>query len=159
MASIPYMPFYIADYLADAAYLSTLEHGAYLLLIMNYWQTGKPLPNDDRKLAAICRLKINKFNKIKSNILEFFSVNEKELTHKRIDEELAKASSKDDGRPPRDDYTCAYCGERGKKLECDHVIPVSRGGSNEKYNLVTSCFSCNRSKSDKLLSEWLHEVV
>lgn len=54
----------------------------------------------------------------------------------------------------RDDYTCKYCGERGKKLECDHVIPVSRGGSHDDDNLVTACFSCNRSKRDKLVNEW-----
>lgn len=54
----------------------------------------------------------------------------------------------------RDDYTCQYCGERGKKLECDHVVPVSRGGAHSDDNLVTACFSCNRSKRDKLVSEW-----
>lgn len=55
----------------------------------------------------------------------------------------------------RDDYTCAYCGQRGVRLECDHVVPVSRGGSNEMENLVASCVPCNRSKSDKLVSEWV----
>lgn len=54
----------------------------------------------------------------------------------------------------RDDYTCQYCGERGKKLECDHVIPVARGGLHDDDNLVTACFTCNRSKRDKLVSEW-----
>jgi 5-methylcytosine-specific restriction endonuclease McrA len=54
----------------------------------------------------------------------------------------------------RDDYTCSYCGERGGRLECDHVQPVSRGGSNELDNLTTSCFSCNRSKRAKTPSEW-----
>ena len=54
----------------------------------------------------------------------------------------------------RDDYKCTYCGERGGKLECDHVIPVSRGGGHDESNLVTSCISCNRSKRDKLPSEW-----
>ena len=54
----------------------------------------------------------------------------------------------------RDDYTCRYCGERGKKLECDHVVPVSKGGGHDDENLVTACFSCNRSKRDKLISEW-----
>lgn len=54
----------------------------------------------------------------------------------------------------RDNYTCQYCGEHGKKLECDHVIPVSRGGSHADENLVTACFACNRSKRDKLVSEW-----
>lgn len=54
----------------------------------------------------------------------------------------------------RDDFTCQYCGARGVKLECDHVIPVSRGGSNQIENLKTACFSCNRSKRAKTLDEW-----
>ncbi len=54
----------------------------------------------------------------------------------------------------RDDYTCQYCGERGKRLECDHIIPVARGGKHGDDNLVTACFACNRSKRDKLVSEW-----
>lgn len=55
----------------------------------------------------------------------------------------------------RDDYTCQYCGIRGKSLECDHVVPVSRGGSNDTQNLVTACKTCNQSKRAKLVSEWL----
>ncbi len=53
----------------------------------------------------------------------------------------------------RDDFTCAYCGVRGGRLECDHVIPISRGGTNEVDNLVTACCDCNRSKRAKLLEE------
>lgn len=55
----------------------------------------------------------------------------------------------------RDDYTCGYCGARGVKLECDHVVPVSRGGSNYVDNLKTACKPCNRAKGRKLLSEWV----
>lgn len=55
----------------------------------------------------------------------------------------------------RDDFTCQYCGSRGIRLECDHVIPVSRGGESEDTNLVTACFSCNRSKRDYLLEGWM----
>lgn len=54
----------------------------------------------------------------------------------------------------RDDYTCAYCGVRGVSLECDHVVPVARGGGHEDENLTTACRACNRSKRDKLVSEW-----
>lgn len=54
----------------------------------------------------------------------------------------------------RDNYTCGYCGERGGRLECDHVIPVSRGGSDHHSNLLTACFQCNRSKWARLPEEW-----
>ncbi len=55
----------------------------------------------------------------------------------------------------RDDYTCRYCSTRGGRLECDHVTPISRGGSNEPDNLVTACFTCNRAKRSKLVEEWV----
>lgn len=55
----------------------------------------------------------------------------------------------------RDDFTCGYCGTRGGRLECDHVIPISRGGSNDPNNLVTACFRCNRSKRARLIEEWV----
>ena len=32
-------------------------------------------------------------------------------------------------------------------MEVDHIIAVSKGGSNESDNLITSCFDCNRGKS------------
>jgi hypothetical protein len=56
----------------------------------------------------------------------------------------------------RDQYTCAYCGAHGVRLQCDHIIPVARGGSNGDDNLTTSCEPCNRAKRSKLVSveEW-----
>lgn len=54
----------------------------------------------------------------------------------------------------RDDFTCQYCFERGGPLECDHVIPLSRGGTNELGNLVTACVDCNRSKRAQLIEQW-----
>ena len=55
----------------------------------------------------------------------------------------------------RDSFTCQYCGESAPNviLEVDHIEPVSKGGTNDILNLVTSCFDCNRGKSDKKLSE------
>ena len=48
---------------------------------------------------------------------------------------------------------CAYCGAEGE-LHVDHVIPLSRGGTNWPANLRPACPSCNRRKGNKLLSEW-----
>lgn len=54
----------------------------------------------------------------------------------------------------RDGFCCHYCGGHppGVVLEIDHIIPVSKKGSNDLENLVTSCFSCNRGKSDVQLT-------
>lgn len=54
----------------------------------------------------------------------------------------------------RDDFTCQYCGARGVKLECDHMVPVADGGSNDPSNLKTACFRCNRSKGSRSLEQW-----
>ena len=56
----------------------------------------------------------------------------------------------------RDDYRCQYCGIVAASPECDHVIPISRGGTNEMSNLATACRKCNRSKQAKLITEWVH---
>lgn len=54
----------------------------------------------------------------------------------------------------RDTFTCQYCGRKAPDviLEIDHIEPVSAGGNNGMLNLITSCFDCNRGKSDRSLS-------
>ena len=54
---------------------------------------------------------------------------------------------------------CHWCGKRAKKLTIDHVVPVSRGGTNEIDNLVFACFDCNcKGKRDRLPNaEWTPE--
>lgn len=47
----------------------------------------------------------------------------------------------------RDEGKCRKCGSRSN-LEYDHIIPVSRGGSNTARNIELLCEACNRSKSD-----------
>ncbi|WP_211607980.1 HNH endonuclease [Paraburkholderia nemoris] len=50
----------------------------------------------------------------------------------------------------RDQFTCVSCGRSSKRdsvrLEIDHKIPVSRGGTSELSNLQTLCIDCNRGK-------------
>jgi len=48
-------------------------------------------------------------------------------------------------------YRCAYCNAdlRKKKPHLDHVIPIVRGGSNDKANLQWLCAACNMAKGAK----------
>lgn len=55
----------------------------------------------------------------------------------------------------RDKFTCQYCGESAPNviLEVDHIDPVSKGGTNDIMNLITSCRDCNRGKTNKKLDD------
>ena len=83
-----WMPFYIADYLADTRRLSLAEHGAYMLLIMEYWRNGG-LPDDDKKLARIIGATTEEWAEIRDTIANFF---EDGWKHNRIDREIADAN-------------------------------------------------------------------
>ncbi len=49
---------------------------------------------------------------------------------------------------------CAYCGK--KKATCfDHIIPIKKGGDSTPHNIAPSCGSCNGSKQDKDVYDWL----
>lgn len=59
----------------------------------------------------------------------------------------------------RDKYRCQYCGRSQQELKLresltrDHLIPLSRGGTNEWTNVVTACGPCNTRKANRLPSE------
>lgn len=51
---------------------------------------------------------------------------------------------------------CHYCNRivPPRELTMDHLIPVVRGGSSEKWNLVPACKDCNNKKKNLLTAEW-----
>jgi len=49
----------------------------------------------------------------------------------------------------RDGGKCARCGSR-ENLEYDHIVPVSKGGSNTVRNIELLCEECNRKKADSI---------
>jgi uncharacterized protein YdaU (DUF1376 family) len=96
--SLPWIPIFIPDYLADTQHLSTEEHGAYLLLIFNYWQTGKPLNNANGRLANVVRLSNERWAVVQSSLEEFFTIEGNIWRHGRLDDELIVANKKLDAR-------------------------------------------------------------
>jgi 5-methylcytosine-specific restriction endonuclease McrA len=59
----------------------------------------------------------------------------------------------------RDRYRCQYCGRMQLELKPresltrDHLVPLSRGGTNEWTNVVTACSPCNTRKANSLPNE------
>jgi hypothetical protein len=41
----------------------------------------------------------------------------------------------------------------------DHLVPSSRGGSNDDANLVGCCNVCNRAKADRTPEEWIAAIL
>jgi hypothetical protein len=49
---------------------------------------------------------------------------------------------------------CVFCGAK-EDLSTDHLIPKNRGWDDSADNLVNACKSCNSSRGDKGIFEWL----
>ena len=122
--SLPFMPLYIADYLADTGHLTAAEHGGYLLLIMHYWCKGG-LPNDDRQLARIARMSDREWTKVRATIADFFD--DDQWRHYRIDAELSHANEKSEAR--------AEAGRRGGRAAAKSRNSNQQKDSNAAANV------------------------
>lgn len=58
----------------------------------------------------------------------------------------------------RDNFRCQRCGRSSKihgvVLHVDHLLPVSKGGTNDMSNLQTLCAECNLYKSNRYNPNW-----
>jgi len=54
----------------------------------------------------------------------------------------------------RDGGMCRYCGRKATRyLQIDHLLPLSRGGTDDDVNLVAACPPCNGQKGNKTVEE------
>lgn len=53
-------------------------------------------------------------------------------------------------------YTCSICGKSGKMV-IDHIVPLSRGGTNDIENLQPLCHSCNVKKRNYTMEEFMEK--
>ncbi len=95
-----FMPLWIGDYMKDTMMLTTIQHGAYILLLCAYWSRGGALPDDDDALAAITRMSQSDWLATRKILgtKPFFRVENGYWHQKRADEELQKAQEKYEAR-------------------------------------------------------------
>ncbi|UEM08088.1 DUF1376 domain-containing protein (plasmid) [Skermanella rosea] len=170
MAEFSALPLFTDAYLADTRHLTTLQHGAYLLMIMTAWRSPDcALPDNDAFLARITGLDKRTWNANKETLLAFWRLNDEQkwVQGRLLDERnrLRRPPAKVSLYPTdwralreivfeRDDYACTYCSSEELPLHCDHIVPLTRGGTNDLSNLTTSCRPCNTSKGARTPEEW-----
>jgi uncharacterized protein YdaU (DUF1376 family) len=71
--------------------LTTEQHGAYLLILLDYWKNGPP-PNDDAVLAPLARMTPAAWRKAKPAIIGFFDIEGGNLIQKRVERERSRAA-------------------------------------------------------------------
>jgi uncharacterized protein YdaU (DUF1376 family) len=87
-----WMPLYVADYLSATSRLTTEQHGAYLLLLMDYWKNGAP-PDNDSVLAQITRLSPDAWANARTMLQPFFEVMNGAWVQARVEAEMQKANN------------------------------------------------------------------
>jgi uncharacterized protein YdaU (DUF1376 family) len=82
-----WIAFYMGDYQKDTNRLTTLEHGAYFLLLQECWTHGS-IPLESQERAAIAKMPMKDWLKIAPKINAYF---EEDGTQKRATKEIEKA--------------------------------------------------------------------
>ena len=82
-----FIAFYMGDYDRDTGHLSTLEHGAYFLLLKHCWVHGS-IPLDQLSRGIICKLSGKKWHAIRHKLEPFF---DEFGRNKRATKEIEKA--------------------------------------------------------------------
>lgn len=93
MSRTPFMPLWVADFLAKTIDLDAKEIGAYMLILMSLWTHEGRLPNDPKKLQRIARCGRD-WPTIWAAIEKFFDAEDGQISNRRLTEELQKVATK-----------------------------------------------------------------
>ncbi|MDC5137713.1 DUF1376 domain-containing protein [Acinetobacter baumannii] len=174
-----YYQHHIGDFNNATRHLSLIERAIYRDLLDMYYDTEKAIDASsiDRLARRLQCTTEEQKEALKYVLDEFFILEEGVYRNNRCEREIAAWKKRGwfpslvKGLRPkidewketrvrifkRDNFTCFYCGQVGGPLECDHYIPISKGGKNEDSNLVTACKKCNRAKSNKNPEDFIKE--
>lgn len=123
----------------------------------NYKGPGKRLEDDPAHLKARRRNLYLTSDKLKNSIRKGKMKRERNLIVEHHFTEWIELLKKHNN-------TCFYCGIRMtktpgiKQRTRDHIVPISKGGSDKIENIVPACKSCNSRKGKLTLDEFLEKL-
>lgn len=119
------------------------------------WHERYKLNNRDKLLASQAKYKSNNIEKLR---LSSAAHQHKRRAEKRNTEVNLKGIKRWMSQVRSLPFMrCHWCGTKvhGRQIHFDHVVALSRGGGHTIGNLCCSCQDCNRSKSSRLISDWV----
>lgn len=143
-----WMPFYVADYMADTGRLTTEQHGAYLLILLDYWRNGAP-PDDDQVLAQIARLSPDAWSNARSMLKGLFKQRDGFWIHDRVEFELAAAKSNKQFAEDRARAGANAMWEKRRAAELDASSNASSNASSKPKAILQACTSPSPSPTEE----------
>ena len=148
---VPLTQYPIAHMVAEML-RQNLPHSNIILAIADAEMEGKRLPYTAEMKAEIkARMIAKKLERHEKSILKISRRAKATKKYRKglgtLGQELLRQAI------DRDGPVCVYCAAT-KDLTIDHVVPISRGGTNHKDNIKVCCLPCNNSKNNRLLCEW-----
>jgi len=141
--------------------------GVFFKIVLRCLSENGPFGYDDKEAARFAGCSVRKWVKIRDLLFRFGVMKQVDggiiprIADEMLDEHMRKHRPEPgawavlrEAAFERDGWTCRYCGKKGSRLECDHVIPVSQGGRHVMENLATACAKCNRDKSGQTPEQW-----
>ncbi|MEJ1367980.1 MAG: DUF1376 domain-containing protein [Candidatus Sedimenticola sp. (ex Thyasira tokunagai)] len=86
-----WMPVYIGDFLKTTNHMAAAETGAYIRLCLHYWTTGKPLPDDDTRLARITGQTVEEWLSCRPMVAECYQIEGGSWRNENLENDLQSA--------------------------------------------------------------------
>jgi uncharacterized protein YdaU (DUF1376 family) len=86
------------DFLKDTMQLNGIEKGIYLMLMGGYFMSGKPLPDDDARLANIAHLTLEQWRSIRPALEGYFDIFDGLWHQERIERDIREIDAEIEGK-------------------------------------------------------------
>ena len=168
MSKNPWVKWYSADFLNGIADMDPNQIAVYSVVLNRIYDNEGPIDDDVERIARRCNMRPTSCKKALDTLVEAGKLIRRDgvLFAPVILRWEARARAEGYRRPiplsvkeevtKRDNHTCVYCGETDDEFEFDHVVPYSRGGTEDPSNIVLACKPCNRAKGARTPAEWMN---